>query len=365
MKKRPDGRYQRKITLNGKTEYIYGKTMKEVNERYSELTLQKAHGVEINPQDITVEQLCRMWLQNEKEGNIADWTYYQYGLQFKHAFKYIGNIKVQKLTTFDIERMRAGFKAEDCCSTFNAVLPMLRKVLNYAINHDIIIRNVTTGVSLLKYTKAQKRALTPFEVMAIQKAPLNVWQRAWVDILYYTGIRRGELLALTVKDIDYKKNVIHINKTTHFSSGEIQYHTKTQAGMRDVYLPDALRASLRAWTDIVGTGLLFCARNGSPLTVKTSTLRWQEIVKVIFPEGGPEDFTPHLFRHNYASSLYKAGVDLKAAQYLLGHNDIKTTMNTYTHFGRDDVDVSKIDIFFNGCQKGVNEPAKPRQCSNS
>ena len=364
MKKRPDGRYQKKITLNGKTEYIYGKTIKEVNEKYADLMMQKAHGVEINPKDITVEQLCQMWLENEKEGNVTQWTYNQYGFQFQHCYKYIGSIKVQKLTTFDIERMRAGFKKEGCCSTFNSVLPQLRKVLNYGINHDIIIRNVTIGVSLLKYTKTQKRTLTPFEILAIQNAPLNIWQRAWVDILYYTGIRRGELLALTVKDIDYKKNVIHINKTA-LSGGGLQNHTKTSAGMRDVYLPDALRATLRAWTDMVGTGLLFCARNGSPLTSKTSATRWKEIVSVIFPEGGPKDFTPHLFRYTYASNLYKAGMDLKGAQYLLGHNDVKTTMNIYTHFGKQDLDTERINNFFNGCQKGVNESEKPRQCVNS
>ena len=58
------------------------------------------------------------------------------------------------------------------------------------------------------------------------------------------------------------------------------------------------------------------------------------------------DITAHIFRHTYASDLYKAGVDIKQAQYLLGHDDIKTTMDTYTHFGYADVKMDKLDSYY-------------------
>ena len=76
----------------------------------------------------------------------------------------------------------------------------------------------------------------------------------------------------------------------------------------------------------------------------------------IFNGNPPEDLTPHLFRHNYASELYKSGImkdDIKTAQYLLGHQDIKTTLDVYTHLDRGQIDRSRLDDYYNVSQKLV------------
>ena len=72
-----------------------------------------------------------------------------------------------------------------------------------------------------------------------------------------------------------------------------------------------------------------------------------------------EDTTAHTFRHTYASVLYKSGIDIKQAQYLLGHNDIKTTLDTYTHFGYEDVKVDKLESYYNAV-KGQSYTSKAR-----
>ncbi|WP_460641027.1 tyrosine-type recombinase/integrase [Lacrimispora brassicae] len=60
-----------------------------------------------------------------------------------------------------------------------------------------------------------------------------------------------------------------------------------------------------------------------------------------------EEITPHTFRHTHACDLHKSGTDIKQAQYLLGHDDIKTTLDTYTHFGYMVVKVDKLESYYN------------------
>lgn len=63
------------------------------------------------------------------------------------------------------------------------------------------------------------------------------------------------------------------------------------------------------------------------------------------------DITPHMFRYTYASGLYRAGIDIKQAQYLLGHTDITTTLDTYTHFGFHDIKSDKMEDYYDAVKK--------------
>lgn len=60
-----------------------------------------------------------------------------------------------------------------------------------------------------------------------------------------------------------------------------------------------------------------------------------------------KDITAHTFRHTYVSDLYKSGIDIKQVQYLHGHDDIKATLDTYTHFGYEDVKADKLESYYN------------------
>ena len=358
MKKRADGRYQRRVSLGrdreGKPvyEYIYGKTMKEVNEKYTELMYRKNRGAVLVGGQMTVEQLADEWLTNEKAGNVRPQSFYQLKCDVSKISKSLGHIRVQALTAYDIECFRDRLKDEGTETMFNRCLIVLRSMLNYAIRHDVVARNVTVGIHSLKHEAPKKRVLTPFELAAIQRAELDPDQRAMLEILFYTGIRRGELLALEVKDVDFSRRLLSISKTV-LNNGTIQDNTKTKAGTRLIYIPDALLPALQDWCQKVERGLLFPSQRGPPMMVASSAFKWKRISERIFGDSVPEDFTYHLFRHTYASNLYKAGVDLKTAQYLLGHTDIKTTMNIYTHFGSQDIDVNRINDFFKSSQKVV------------
>ncbi|MTK06528.1 MAG: tyrosine-type recombinase/integrase [Hungatella sp.] len=109
-------------------------------------------------------------------------------------------------------------------------------------------------------------------------------------------------------------------------------------------------------------GILFTSRNGGYISGGTMDFRWCKILKKLQAVSDAplaDDITLHMFRHTYASDLYKSGLDLKQAQYLLGHDDIRTTLDTYTHFGFADVKVDKLESYYNAVKMQSNEKVIP------
>ena len=96
-------------------------------------------------------------------------------------------------------------------------------------------------------------------------------------------------------------------------------------------------------------GMQLFIKNGRPLSGKSFTNMWNGIVYKVLEDmdgnesiiGGirTEDITPHFLRHTYATNLFYAGIDIKAAQYLLGHANVETTLKIYTHLQLDNDDI--------------------------
>lgn len=140
----------------------------------------------------------------------------------------------------------------------------------------------------------------------------------YLQILLYTGCRKGEALALCYEDFDFNKKIISITKEVVFDSNtpHIVHHTKTQAGVRTISLLDTL------------AGQLPKNKKGQIFHYTLSAFRheWNRYCKKL-----GIDITPHQLRHAYETMLFNANVPVKLAQKLLGHADIQTTQNIYTH----------------------------------
>ena len=102
-------------------------------------------------------------------------------------------------------------------------------------------------VTLPKRHKAEKRALTELEKKAIKTADFTMQEKAFVLLLFYFGLRRGECLALTKADIDLKKKTLTVNKTVVFDKNTptIKDGAKSDAGNRILPIPDSAESFLR------------------------------------------------------------------------------------------------------------------------
>jgi integrase len=175
---------------------------------------------------------------------------------------------------------------------------------------------------------ARNAKLHPAEQIEQIKKSIGVMYKNFPVGLYvvfslYTGLRRGEVLALTYGDIDRKEKIVKVSKSVYFVSNEGRLkEPKTEAGIREVPIPDSL---LKMLPNGKKSDYVFSTFSDRPMTEsfqRDAMDHWQK-------ETGLK-LTAHQLRHGYATLLHEADIDVKDAQELLGHADAGTTQNIYT-----------------------------------
>ena len=172
-------------------------------------------------------------------------------------------------------------------------------------------------------------------------------------MLAFTGMRRGELLALKWSDIDYKNNLIHITKNLVTSAGvkDVIHPPKTKAGKRDVKVDNNTLAILRHWqavqakltlaSGLQSTGIVFTNEDLTGYQNANKLRLW--LIQVAKQAKLPR-IKVHGFRHTYATLAIQAGMNVKQLQYQLGHDDVQTTLSVYS--GLTETDKAKTaDVF--------------------
>ena len=138
----------------------------------------------------------------------------------------------------------------------------------------------------------------------------------------YTGMRRGELLALEWKDVDIENRIIKINKSLYHKSNKPHIKKpKTITSIGEVPILDKLLDKINPQKN----GLVFANENGNYLTNAQFNKLWDAYKKET-----QIDATPHQFRHAYATMLFEAGIPPEEMQILLRHAQLSTTMDIYT-----------------------------------
>lgn len=332
-KKRSDGRYATTLTvcINGekKKKYICGKTIKEVDDKIVNLRSQDISGRLTDHKNITVAEYASVWLSRYKQ-DIEYNTKLMYDNAIsKHIVPKIGNVRLCDLSRAGIQDMINSYLPGHR-RTAEVVKLTINQMLECAIADALINRNACKGITLKKEHK-EKRALTDDEIKRMMSAPLSQVQRAFVYTLLFTGLRRGEALALTAEDIS---DVLTVNKTLIFKDGkaEIKPCPKSKAGMRKIPIPAPLADALDGMN-----GILFPMRTRNEYMTHSAYVKfWKSIQKAC---DLPEDVTAHTLRHTYATKLYYSGIDVKMAQSLLGHANISVTLGIYTHLQAHDEDL--------------------------
>lgn len=161
---------------------------------------------------------------------------------------------------------------------------------------------------------------------------------------------------------------LSVNKSLDISENTPKVKTpKTRAGIRELPIPNKLCDELRSYIENHSSVYLFPNAKGGLQSRSSFRKMWESIIKktqkkadeIVCEEDSDSKirlvrntsmtFTPHIFRHTYATNLYYAGVDVKKSQYYLGHSSIEMTLKIYTHLDneRNDKDYfDKINNFF-------------------
>ena len=355
-KKRKDGRYATSIIIGyqddgkPKRKVLYGKTIRELDNKVSDFKSLQNKGIIINDNSMTMAQWAQKWLKLYKQ-NKAYNTYIMYKNAVNtHIIPSIGDMRLSSLKKNHLQELLNNIVADGKLCVAEIVRLTLKQIIQTAIEEQYIYVDISNKLSLPQRQAKEKRVLTDDEVRIISNADLSSKQRAFIDLLYYTGMRRGEALALRVSDFDFVNKKVCVNKTIIFKGNEpfVEYTPKTKAGIREIPMPDILIKRLKQYlNESSNISYIFTQdTNTNLMTVSSFRKFWRGIIKAT---GLPNDITPHILRHTYATKLYYAGVDLKTAQYLLGHSNIKITLDIYTHLDKLKVnDISdKINNIFN------------------
>ncbi len=229
---------------------------------------------------------------------------------------------------------------------------VLRLALGLAVRHEVIPRNPMDHVSRLRRPVRAPDAFEDSEIELIREAVRDWEERKIVagprpdgqlgqiiEVLLGTSIRIGEVLAIRIRDLNLRGAIptVRITGTIISRKGESthrQDHPKTSRSVRTIALPQfavaAIRARLKKRLSIDPDALLFCNRNGDPLTTNNVRRRLRDVMD----KAGLNGVTPHRFRRTGATVINKAGgIDLAAE--LLGHTDSRITAQHY--IVRDDL----------------------------
>lgn len=280
----------------------------------------------------TLAEYAPLWLETKKNRSIS--TYQEYEYYINNHLGDLADMRLDYIRSADIQRnINAHSNAPSVCKK---LLLTLRQIFDMAVNENLIAKNPCAAVTLPRHVKAEKRVLTQQECRIVKEAEgLNERQTALLHLFYGTGLRPAEIYALTWADIDFNYNTVNVNKALNFSRrGQTSVGLpKTNKSIRTIPLPDFVIASLSAYKSVTQhspTRYLFGSENG---LYANRTGYDDQFYRAIIALG-LKGVTPYSFRHNFATMCYYSEVDLKTAQFLMGHADTRMILEVYAHLDK-------------------------------
>ncbi len=372
--RRPDGRWQGSITIGrddrGRLirKYFYGKTRKETSEKLNRVIEELRDNRFINKSDNpTVEQWCHEWLWSYKRNSVKQKTFDQYETILRtHIIPDIGDIRLADLKTMHIQRIiNKMYDSGLSHRTIEVMKIVMHAALKQAQRNKLVGENVCENVVLPRKQPKRIRVLNEDEQTKLIAALKDNYIGRGLLFALYTGMRRGEVLALKWSDYDKNEKTISITKAlsrvrTYNKNGNKTMLTvttpKTDTSIRTVPLIDKAvellaehKRKQERYMELVGdyytdNDLIFSSSRGDYLDPGNFNRKLNKTVKKI----GIPRISPHVLRHSFATRGLEAEVSLKAMQELLGHSSITVTGDIYTHILKEQKrkEISKLNDVF-------------------
>lgn len=246
-----------------------------------------------------------------------------------HLIPYFESFKAVEITPNVIREyvkvmQDKGLKAK----TINHTINLLSGIFNKAIEGNYINYNPVTSVKRLNLPHLEMEFLDTFDIKALLTTAKENFTNFYplLQTALATGMRRGELLALTWNDIDFEHCQIRVNKSLNFGKAE---ETKTKNSIRNVVFPQKLVSVLLEWKNKAPkSNIVFCNCNGGYMDANNMVRRY---FKPCLKLAGIKDIRFHDLRHTYASLMISKHMPIKFIQQQMGHSSIQVTLDKYGH----------------------------------
>jgi integrase len=247
----------------------------------------------------------------------------------KHILPYFGERKLNSITPADIIQWQNTIHEKELSKTYERMLQnQLNALLNHAQRIYSLQNNPCKKVKRMGKADAERLDFWTKEeydkfISAISPEDEN---HLIFEILFWTGIREGELLSITPADVDMKNNLLHITKTYHrIDRKDVIDTPKTETSVRTIHIPNFLKEEIaeyiRKHFGMPDDERLF------PIVARTLQKRMKRYTE----KAGVKPIRVHDLRHSHVAYLINQGVEPLIIKERLGHKDIQITLNTYGH----------------------------------
>ena len=343
-----EGQYVAGKNENGKKirRSVYGRTQKEVVQKLNAITNDLNKGIYIEPDCITVAQWFDIWLK-DYSGSIKDSTKAQYEYQARcNINPVLGDIKLQKLTAPMIQRLYNS-KMESNLSAKS--IKNLHGVMHKALNQAVLCQYLKVNPSLAcQLPRVEKREMQTITGDDLRRFLQEIKGKQYEDLYFtaiFTGLRESEIIGLTWACVDFKKQIIRVEKqlkrqrnlnksndyvfdtlkngkTRTISPAPIVFDT-----LRRVRAEQARNALKHGSVYSNEYDLVFTDETGSHLCQPTVLKHFKNRVSAI----GLPDIRFHDLRHSFATICLENGDDIKTVSENLGHATVAFTLDVYGH----------------------------------
>lgn len=336
--------YVRKTArYNGKKFEATGKTEREAYMKLAEKLEAAKRGENTISGDMTVDAWFHKWKTTYKDPKgLTPKSLGMYDEKYNgYIGCVIGKMKLKDVQEVHLQSILNG-QAGRSDSHVKKLRMVMRGMFKRARQTRLIQHDPSELLELPATVKGERRSLTEVEREAVLSVAKDHRYGLWIMTLLYTGMRPGESAALVWDDIDFEKNEIHV-RTAKESGRKVVKTTKTAAGTRDIPIHSALRQRLlEAKKD--GKDFVFPGYSGKIMDDQAIRRRWLAFRRDMDIYMGAkvyrnkitesviaDDLVLYCLRHTFCTDLQDAGVPLNVAKDLMGHADIQTTANIYTH----------------------------------
>lgn len=302
--------------------------------------------------NIKFQDFAEQWFEEYAKLNLRNTSYERMKQLTVRVYPAIGHLRLDKITSRHIQQFindlalnGKSLKNGRPLSRKTAVhhLSFISDVFSYAVKMEMLTDNPCKRVTVPKGEKKEKDIYTLEEVaqlfQLLETAPLKY--RTFFTLAIYSGFRRGEMLGLEWKEVDWEHNVISVRRTSNYTASKGIYTdtTKTKKSQRSLKFPQSVMDLLREykaeqdeeriklgtkWQDY---DRLFVKWDGRPMNNNTPYFWLKEFCE----ENNFRFCDIHSLRHFYASALINEGVDAATVSGALGHSTITTTTSIYCH----------------------------------
>lgn len=328
---KPNGTYELVRRIDGKQKSFSSKDPRKVWEKYNAYLRANEEQREEMKRGKPFETVAGEWWKT-KQTQVSYGSLRSYKPAYNRAIKAFRNTLITDITPAQCNAFISSLKLAR--NTVSNQLSVLNMIFTYAILKGYLQSNpcqyITTPARLPHRTR---QLLTPEQLEAV-KASADKPNSLLALLILYTGARCGEALAIQWKDVDFETNQISITKAVvHHGNSPVIEKTKTEAGVRTVPLLSPLKSLLQP---IISAPDDYIIGGKKPLSKSALNRYWEKYTKSLgFGHYDGDKWRPaidrHQIRHEYATMLYEAGVDVLTAKTIMGHTDIVTTQRIYTH----------------------------------